>query len=420
MKKILYIDDRIEDYAPILKEICKNTFEFIFEKYPHLAIEKFKYSEIQPDLILLDLNFEEIGEDLKEHYPDQSDFSIFGLVLLDIFRKMDPDIPIVILTAYKNIEAAHHAGLTGAHAFFIKKESLGENSIFDKQLEAICNNSRYSYDRDQQKLAENVAEKDEYRKLEAKSPGTVAYWHFEERKIVEIIGNKLSEVLFHEYPGKVEITGIDFSGKMLNNCKNRFKEKVDNKDLILEKCTAETLPFDNDSFDIVIAGFGFLSYSSTPDVLQSIHRVVKPKGIIILGTYNYDALFYDVWKGSQLQEANVPISGKIDREKGFLFLSENRKIKVRPIKIEEKNRLLLQNNFNVENYWTFPVLHGSLSSEKLKKIPSEEIDPSKYHGFENFSTKLYEQDLEHSKNLDSNEHYKGYYNLFHCSKIINH
>ena len=195
MKKYtaLFIDDKVQDYIDQLKKICKNSFTFIFEKDPREAIKKFKFSEIQPDIIILDLNFQRIEIDIKGYFPDKVDIPLLGLHLLEIFRQMDPDIPIVFLSAFGNITTAHNAGLTGANAFYVKKYELRDQSLLEAKLEAICKNSHYSYDREQQKIAEEVAQANEYRKLESKSAGTVAYWHFEESKVVEIINSYITD-----------------------------------------------------------------------------------------------------------------------------------------------------------------------------------------------------------------------------------
>ncbi len=424
-RRVLFVDDNVDDWGPQLKAKCP-SFEITSVQQPRLALEQFRFSEVQPDMIVLDVNFNDIEDAVKKDFPGQ-DPRLLGVHLLEILRRMDPDIPIVILTAFGNLNTAFGAGHYRANAFYSKEEAFKEGSVIETRLQAVLAESRYTYDREQQQLADEVAEK--YHTLEASSPGTVAYWLFEEQKIIATVQSvkkpevqvldigvgdgRSPDVLLREFPNKVRVTGIDFSGKMLDKCRRRFSREMVNGDIRFERCIAEQLPFENACFDVIIAGFGFLSYSASTRVLEGIHRVAKPDAHILLGSYNYDALFYDVWRSSCLSDPNVPITGKIDRDRGLLHL-EDRSIGVRPATVHETKRLLLQHNFDLDDLWTFPTLYASLGRDLSKRLPNENVDATKYHGYSDFSQRLYEQDVTHSATLDASGYHRGYYTFVRC------
>jgi len=208
------------------------------------------------------------------------------------------------------------------------------------------------------------------------------------------------------------VTGIDFSGGMLAECRRRLEKQVEGGDLVLERCVAERLPFEAESFDMIIAGFGFLSYSDSPRVLKEICRVGTATASVLLSTYNYEAAFYDIW-GKRLAEPTVPISGKIDRDRGVLRL-DGHSIGVRPMTHHEVERLLLHHGLKIEEHEhaSFPTLYAILSSNESSRLPVEEIDPSEYHGFANFSPRLFDQDKAVSRALGE----RGYYFLDLCRR----
>ncbi|MBN2529257.1 MAG: methyltransferase domain-containing protein [Deltaproteobacteria bacterium] len=430
-KKVLFVDDEIPKYGPQLKSVIGEAFDVICVQNPKEALEKYKFSELQPDLIVLDINFGEIWDEIEDDFEQETPDYI-GVEVLQQFREMDPDIPIVILTGFKNLTSAFRSGEHNANLFLIKKETLTgkKNDILINQLLALLENSTPSHDRQQQNLAEEVAP--EYRKVETTKPGTVAYWHFEEEQIVGIIkplvdrlkrpvkvldigigDGRFEQVLFSVFDNELEITGIDFSGKMLAQCKRHMSNEVDSGKLILKRCIAERLPLKNELFDLVIAGFGFLSYCNIDNVLEEIHRVATHQGEFFLGSYNFDALFYKVWS-TRMDDENVPISGKIDRDRGLLYLGNNRIIKVRPTGIEETERRLRQHGFAIKAQWTFPVLYSTIGCDMAKPVNGITVDEKKYHNYSNFNEQLYLQDKLISDSLGE----KGYYAIHHCKKFI--
>ena len=423
---VLFVDDNATDFAPQLADLCP-SFEINAVEDPQKALEQFRFSEVQPDIVVLDLNFSDVDEEVLQRHFGGKEPRLLGIDLIAAFRRMDPDIPIVMLTAYGELAPAFAAGQSGANHFYRKEDALKEDSFIEMQFNALIDQSHYTYDRAQQQLAEVVA--DEYRAMEANSPGTVAYWHFEEQVLIDSVrrlgkrdlrvldvgvgDGRYPEVLLREFP-EVQVTGIDFSGRMLQSCRKRFATEMDRGRVRLERCVAERLPFEDASFDLVVAGFGFLSYSTAARVLAEINRVSAADAYILLGYYNYGALFYDVWTSERLSDSTVPITGKIDRDRGVLHLGGKRTIGVRPMTVHESTRHVTHHDFALDHVWTFPTLYASLGADQSKRLATESVDARRYHGYADFSPRLYEQDVSHSASLDAAGHHKGYYTFIRC------
>lgn len=436
----------LEDNPEIETQLYLPSFDIVSMQRPDDALEAFRFAKHDPDIVILDINFHRVWDDkMKSVFPEAekgvlpgaAPAEFLGIHVLKRLRDMDPNLPVVILTKYERLETAFQTGRLDAQHFLLKEwakeDSNKKGGQFDRVLLRVIEQCEYSYDVEQRRIADKCAQR--YRAMEAGLPGTVAYWTFEEEILTEVVRNvvntkghieildvglgdgRFEDALFgnDSLNGHIAITGIDFSGKMLAECRRKFQTEWETKLLELKRCVAERLsPLEDSRFDVVIAGFGFLSYSGTQAVLSAIKRVAKPGAHLLLGYYNYDALFYEVWGGKDLDNATVPICGKINREKGLLFLPGAAKpIKVRPRTLHESTRELLQWDLEILKEWTFPTLYAVLSRDESKRSRngnSDEFDAAQYHGLGDFCPRLYEHDKVLSEKLKN----KGYYSLFHC------
>lgn len=83
--------------------------------------------------------------------------------------------------------------------------------------------------------------------------------------------------LLHEkYPDK-HYTGIDLTPKMIEVAKSKNMKNVE---LIVGDC--ENLPFADNSFDAVICSESFHHYPNPQDFFNSVYRVLRPGGRLIL------------------------------------------------------------------------------------------------------------------------------------------
>lgn len=102
MKKILVVDDDNEVKDILLEMLEKNGFSPIGASGGKEAIDIF-YKDI-PDAVLLDLRM-----------PD-----IDGIETMKELKKLDPDVPIIIITAYGDIPTAIEVIKLGAYDFLLK------------------------------------------------------------------------------------------------------------------------------------------------------------------------------------------------------------------------------------------------------------------------------------------------------------
>ena len=78
-----------------------------------------------------------------------------------------------------------------------------------------------------------------------------------------------------------EVVGIDLTPAMLERAEvNRIQKKIIN--IRFQEGDAESLPFPDDSFDIVTCGSAFHHFSDTLHVLNEMKRVAKEKGKIAI------------------------------------------------------------------------------------------------------------------------------------------
>ena len=77
-----------------------------------------------------------------------------------------------------------------------------------------------------------------------------------------------------------KITGLDFSENMLSVGKEKIqRHRLNTVNLI--QGNASALPFDDNQFDFVTIGFGLRNVPDYIQVLQEMHRVVKPGGTVV-------------------------------------------------------------------------------------------------------------------------------------------
>ncbi len=83
-------------------------------------------------------------------------------------------------------------------------------------------------------------------------------------------------LLHKKYPDK-HYTGIDITPKMIEVAKRKRMKGVK---LIVGDC--ENLPFEKNSFDVVICCESFHHYPNPQDFFKSVYRVLRPNGRLIL------------------------------------------------------------------------------------------------------------------------------------------
>ena len=82
--------------------------------------------------------------------------------------------------------------------------------------------------------------------------------------------------------GKVKIVGIDISEGMLEVGRHKVERKGLKDVIELRKADSENLPFQNNTFDAAIVGFGVRNFESLKKGLSEILRVLKPGGVFFV------------------------------------------------------------------------------------------------------------------------------------------
>mgnify|MGYP001391679228 CR=1 FL=1 len=81
---------------------------------------------------------------------------------------------------------------------------------------------------------------------------------------------------------QAQITGIDISQGMLNIGSKKIAKKKLNNRINLKKADSEDLPFENDSFDAITAGFGVRNFDNINKGLKEMNRVLRNGGIMVI------------------------------------------------------------------------------------------------------------------------------------------
>ena len=79
-----------------------------------------------------------------------------------------------------------------------------------------------------------------------------------------------------------KITGIDISQGMLNVGREKIKKKNLNNRISLQLADSESLPFNDNTFDAITAGFGVRNFENLNKGLSEMKRVLNNDGIVVI------------------------------------------------------------------------------------------------------------------------------------------
>lgn len=88
------------------------------------------------------------------------------------------------------------------------------------------------------------------------------------------------EWIAREAQHSVSMFGVDLSPRMLAAARRRFRNSLDPPELIVGN--AINLPFDDNTFDAALDGFGMKYYSDKRRAMEELLRVVKPGGKVVI------------------------------------------------------------------------------------------------------------------------------------------
>ncbi|SHO43073.1 class I SAM-dependent methyltransferase [Anaerocolumna xylanovorans] len=92
------------------------------------------------------------------------------------------------------------------------------------------------------------------------------------------VGCGTGNVLIELANGSRKLYGVDLSENMVNIAKERLKDSA-----VIVTADAGELPFENNSFDILLCNASFHHYPQPEAVLGEMRRVLKPSGVLLIG-----------------------------------------------------------------------------------------------------------------------------------------
>ncbi len=90
------------------------------------------------------------------------------------------------------------------------------------------------------------------------------------------------EIIRNVPKGAVQVVGMDFSEKMLELARQKIDSLGKANSIQLECGSAESLPFEDNSFDGTTTAFGIRNFSDIGRSLCEMHRVLKPGGRCVI------------------------------------------------------------------------------------------------------------------------------------------
>ena len=106
-------------------------------------------------------------------------------------------------------------------------------------------------------------------------------------------------LLTEEYPGK-SFVGLDLTPEMIRKA---TEKNLPNTELVVGDC--ENLPFEAESFDVVINSQSFHHYPNPQDFFNSVYRVLKPGGCLILRDNTGPGWMMWIWNRVLLPLSNL-------------------------------------------------------------------------------------------------------------------
>lgn len=144
-------------------------------------------------------------------------------------------------------------------------------------------------------------------------------------------------LLVKEYPDK-RFVGLDLTPEMIEKAKAK---NLPNTELIVGDC--ENLPFEEATFDIVINSQSFHHYPNPQDFFDSVHKVLKPGGCLILRDNTGPKVLMWLMNHIMMPLANLVGHGDV---KGYLIdevkeMCEKASLKVEILEARKEHRLHL-------------------------------------------------------------------------------
>jgi demethylmenaquinone methyltransferase/2-methoxy-6-polyprenyl-1,4-benzoquinol methylase len=147
------------------------------------------------------------------------------------------------------------------------------------------------------------------------------------QKVLDIAGGTgdLAKGFLKKVGEKGTVYLTDINDSMLKVGRNKFLDLGLSKNLFYIQANAETLPFQENYFDCISIGFGLRNFTNKEKALQSILRVLKPGGSLLILEFSHPLLpllkmLYDQYSFSFLPKLGQWMTGS---EESYRYLVES-------------------------------------------------------------------------------------------------
>ncbi len=122
-----------------------------------------------------------------------------------------------------------------------------------------------------------------------------------------------------------KIVGVDISENMLRIGIEKLRQRNLENKIQLMKADSESLPFEDNTYDAATVAFGVRNFEHLQKGLKEIHRVLKPKGCIVILEFSRPRnllvkVIYAIYS-----KTIMPLSGKIfaNNSRAYTYLPES-------------------------------------------------------------------------------------------------
>ena len=178
------------------------------------------------------------------------------------------------------------------------------------------------------------------------------------KKILDIATGTADLAIMAAKYTNAEITAIDISKNMLQIGNEKIKKNKFSKRIKLQLADAEQLPFENNSFQAITAGFGVRNFENMDKGLSEMYRVLTKNGIILIIEPSKPSKF-PIKQIYNLYFSNIlPLLGKIISKDKDAYKYLNQSVNHFPSKTQFLNKL---NEIGFINCKHIPLTLGIVS-----------------------------------------------------------
>lgn len=140
-------------------------------------------------------------------------------------------------------------------------------------------------------------------------------------------------LLAEKYPER-HYTGLDLTPKMIETAQ---KKSIPNTEFVVGDC--ENMPFEPETFDVIICANSFHHYPNPQAFFDSVYRVLKPNGRLILRDYTGSALMIWLFNHVEMPLAHLFGHGDVGVRSKAEIEEFCRKARLTPECIERRKRM---------------------------------------------------------------------------------